>query len=138
MKRLFQILSAISAFCLTTEVSFADENSGAQSGTQIELRSSFPASSNTGPSRMPSKYPLALSIIYDASSGTFVFCDKNGDSVTYCIYNDDNECVMQGVCRFDEDGLYSAYLGALLHGTYYITVQINGIEYWGTFEIKEQ
>ena len=131
MKRLLQILSTVLAFSLITANSFADENSR----TQIELRNQIPDSGNTGPSRMPGKHPVALSIIHDASSGTLVFCDENGDCVTYCIYNEGNEYVMQGMCCFDEEGLYSAYIGALQSGTYCIAVQINGVEFWGTFEI---
>ena len=133
MKRLFQILSTVLAFSLITAKVFADENSR----TQIELRNHIPDTGNTGPSRMPGKHPLALSIIYDASSGTLVFCDENGDGVTYCIYNDESVCLMQGTCCFDEEGLYLAYIGVLQSGTYCIAVQINGVEYHGTFEIEE-
>lgn len=132
MKRFFQILSVVSAFSLIIAESYAEGSSG----TPIELEKNHYGGTHDGPSRAPGVTSLSLTIEYDVCNSTLVFYDKNGDSVTYCIYNDESMCMMQGMCCFDEEGLYSAYIGALQSGTYCIAVQINGVEFWGTFEIK--
>lgn len=134
MKRLFQTLSTILTFCLITAESFAEENPG----TQIDLERISSVGKPSHPSRAPKFISLSLKIVYDANNNTLVFYDEDEDFVTYSIYNEENGCVMQGVCCFDEDGLCSDYIGTLQYGTYYITVQINGIEFWGTFEVKQQ
>lgn len=135
MKKLLYIKRYV---CQSGTISFcmyALEGSAMNDSIQIALRRDYPIKDFPGPSRVPSKSPLALQVIFDEDSNTLLFYDEHEDNVTYLIYNEEGAYVMEGVCAFDGNHLHETSLEGLNAGVYTIVVRVNNIEYTGLLDI---
>ena len=128
MKKFISILIAMLTFCTLTSEDVA-ENLGAP----ISLRVRHPIGGATRPSKSPANFLTSLEVVYDSDDDFLYFYDEKDDTVSFFIYNDENVCVSQGACNFNESHSYSMSLG-LGTGSYTIIVLINGVEYCGNFD----
>lgn len=132
MKRLFFILSVV----LTLGMLTLESSANVTNETQISLRRHPPIGGATKPSKAPVPTYAPIVLTYDELNNKLNFYDENNDIVSFCVYNNVDDSVLHEICDFDENHSYSTSLD-LNAGSYTIIVQINGIEYFGTFDIEE-
>ena len=130
MKKLMTLLCITFALCIPTST-FAWENGVIP---VILNKATGPITGTQKPSRDPQGQILSVNVFY-YESGYLAFCNTGGERVTFCIYNDQNELELQGLCVFDEEGQYTLSLLGLYNGVYTLFVTVDNVHYQGTFEI---
>lgn len=133
MKRFIKIFSV----ALVLSLFFTNAYSTVISGSQINLRRSYPIGGDTRPSRCPAQTTSPVEVFLDYYSGLVTFVGNNDDEVSYIVYNEGGDIETSGSCAFNGDGEYSSSLSPLSDGTYTIVVIVNEVEYFGTFEIEQ-
>lgn len=109
-------------------------------GTPLTLTiSSGPKAGNiNGPRRAPARpRPLYIDIFLNEVERCLSLYDPEGSTITYNIYNEDEDTVACGTISFANQPEATISLDSLEDGIYYLEVVLNGTTYSGEFGLEE-
>jgi hypothetical protein len=132
MKKFIKVLS----IALVLSLGVVNANADGGNGTKIKLKRTYPIGGAIRPTRCPALTNCPVEVFLDLSSGIMTFVGNNEDEVSFIIYNEDGDVETFGTCVFDNDGEFSTSIGALQDGIYELVVLVNGVEYFGDFEVE--
>lgn len=88
------------------------------------------------PSKAPGIYDIPLSIFLDEENRQLVLSDSQEEVYTYCIYNESEEVMSQGVLNFISTNSQYIDIGILQNGTYNIIITKDNCAFIGMFNIN--
>lgn len=93
---------------------------------------------NAGPSRAPAKpRPLYIDIFLDEDNRCLNLSDPEGNTITYYIYDEDEQEVASGTISFAEQETAIISLETLGYGLYTLNIVLDGTTYSGDFGLEE-
>ena len=126
-------------FALAMQVSPVCAEDG--NGTPVLLRPKNdpgPITGNMGPRRSPAHYgSLNIDIFLSEDGSSLNFYDPQGNTISYTIYNEDDDEVAAGTVSFLGQPNASISLESFDEGIYYLEIVLNGVTYEGEFGLEE-
>lgn len=110
-------------------------------GTPVLLRPKNdpgPITGNAGPRRSPAHYSsLNIDIFLSEDGSSLNLYDPLGNTISYTIYNEDDDEVAAGTISFLGQPNASISLESFDEGIYYLEIVLNGVTYEGEFGLEE-
>ena len=129
---LFVILFVLAALQATPVC--ADDN-----GTPLclTLKSGPKTNNNVGPRRAPARpTPLYMDLFLNMEDRTLDLYNPAGNTITYYIFNEDDDEMCSGTISFAQQDEASVSLASFPDGIYYLEIVVNGTTYECEFGLE--
>ena len=138
MKTVLKFFVILFALAMQVSPVCADGNDG---GTPIPLcpkNNPGPITGNAGPRRAPARpQPLCIDVYLSEDGSSLNLYDPQGNTISYTIYNEDEDEVAAGTISFVGQPNASISLDSFDYGIYYLEIVLNGVTYEGEFGLEE-
>ena len=138
MKTVLKFFVILFALAMQVSPVCADGNNG---GTPVPLRPKSdpgPITGNAGPKRAPAHtQPLCIDVYMSEDGSSLSLYDPQGNTITYTIYNEDEDEITAGTISFVGQPYASISLDSFDYGIYYLEIVLNGVTYEGEFGLEE-
>lgn len=134
MKTTFKLFVILFVLALQATPVCADGN-----GTPLKLtlKSGPKVGNNPGPRRAPARpAPLFMDIFLNMEDRTLEFYNPAGSTITYYIYNEDDDEMCGGTISFAQQDEASVSLSSFPDGIYYLEIVANGTTYECEFGLE--
>lgn len=127
MRKYLRFFVVMFALVMQSSVMYADD----PEGTAIVLtRILVPSNGNP----KPTKQNPPVSLYLNETTQSIDFYGSENASVTYYIYDEEEQVVSSGNILLSEQGQASVNVGMLCEGTYTVFIIVDGVAYEGEFE----
>jgi len=125
-------------FALAMQVSNVCADDKGTPVTVKNIRNTPTVSGNAGPKRARAQVTtLDIDIYLDLTNRCLNFCDTEGRTITYNIYDEDDFLVASGTISFEVEEEATVSLTNLPDGIYTLSIGCDGITYEGEFGLEE-
>ena len=134
MKTTFKLFVILFVLALQATPVCADGN-----GTPLTptVKSGPKIGNNPKPTRAPARHtPLYIEIFLNMEDRTLEFYNPAGSTITYYIYNEDDDEMCGGTISFAQQDEASVSLSSFPDGIYYLEIVVNGITYECEFGLE--
>lgn len=136
MKKSLKLIVILLAVVMQAVPVCADDNGG----TPLQLYSlrTPKVGDNIGPRRAPARpTPLYIDIFLNEEDRALELYDPEGSTITYYIYNEDDDEMCSGTICFAQQEEAVISLASLPDGIYYLEIVLDGTTYEGEFGLEE-
>lgn len=135
MKTLLKFFVILLALAMQVSPVCADNNGGTP--LTLKLRTEPITGGNMGPRRTPAQYgSLSIQVFLSEDGSSLNLYDPQGNTISYTIYNEDDDEVAAGTISFVGQPNASISLESFDEGIYYLEIVLNGVTYEGEFGLE--
>lgn len=132
------VLKFFVIFALSMQVVPACAEDGIGTPLTFILKSDPIIGGNAGPKRAPAHFaPLSIQVFLSEDGSSLNLYDPQGNTISYTIYNEDDDEVAAGTISFVGQPNASISLESFDEGIYYLEIVLNGVTYEGEFGLEE-